>query len=189
MGGPSGGYLSGYYSFWAYLDAGYDAPGWNLLLGWMTNAAGNLNPISNIGLEYRNGVTQLMFQLKNAAGAGAYTATAALPGYDLQSNGWYYMTAASPAGLKPFPRQQWVHVSVYYKMAPANGQVTIWQDGVKIMDLAAPTMNTFGGWETPVLTNSANDMLIQFGDYGGPQPRTQRLYVDDFTVSDYRPSP
>jgi len=38
------------------------------------------------------------------------------------------------------PRGQWVHFAVYYKMAATNGQVAIWQDGVKVMDLTAPTL-------------------------------------------------
>ena len=188
MGSGNGRYTSGYYSFYAYIDAGYTAPGWNLTLGWMTGVTGAPSPISNIGIENRNGVTQLMYQLKNAA-VGAYTAPT-IPGYTMASNGWYYMNSSSPAGIKPFPRNQWVHVSVYYKMSPSNGQVTIWQDGVKIMDLTAPTMNTFGGSSYDVLTNTAGDMILQFGIYGGAKSDgVQRLFVDDFKVTDYRPTP
>ena len=188
MGSPNGRYLSGYYSFWAYVDAGYTAPGWNLLLGWMTGVYGSPSPISNIGLENRNGVTQLMFQLKNAS-TGHYTAPS-ISGYNMLSNGWYYMSSSSPAGIKPFPRNQWVHVAIYYKMAPTNGQVTIWQNGTKIMDLTAPSMNTFGGSTYTPLSNTAGDMMLQFGIYGGPKSDgVQRLYVDDFKVTDYRPLP
>ena len=187
MGGPSGHYMSGYYSFWAYIDAGYTAPGWNLLLGWMTGVQGAPSPISNIGIENRNGVTQLMFQLKNAT-YGLYTAPT-IPGYTMYGNGWYYMNSSSPAGVKPFPRNQWVHLSVYYKMAPSNGQVTIWQDGVRIMDLTAPAMNTYGGHSSN-LTNSGGDMMLQFGVYGAPKADgAQRLFVDDFKVTDTRVTP
>jgi hypothetical protein len=68
--------------------------------------------------------------------------------------------------------------------------VKIWQDGQLIMDLTAPTMNTFGGHSIEPLKNSARDMMLQFGIYGGPKTDgTQRLYVDDFKVTDYLPHP
>jgi hypothetical protein len=109
-----------------------------------------------------------------------------IPGYT-NTGGWYTMTDASPAGVKAFPRNQWVHLTFYYKMAPSNGQVTVWQDGVKIMDLTAPTMNTFGGHSIDPLGNKAGDMMLQTGIYGGPQPSVQRLYTDDFEVTDFLP--
>jgi hypothetical protein len=56
------------------------------------------------------------------------------------------------------------------------------------MDLTAPTMNTFGGWDNG-LQNAAGDMILQFGTYGPTLPTVQRLYVDDFRVGDYRPAP
>ena len=187
MGSPNGRYLSGYYSFWAYVDAGYTAPGWNLLLGWMTGVYGSPSPISNLGLQVWNGTLQLVYTLKNCS-VGAYVCPS-IPGYTLDS-GWYFMTPQSPAGVAPFPRNRWVHVSVYYKMAPTNGRVAVWQDGVKVMDLTAPGMNTFGGSTYDRLSNTAGDMMLQFGIYGGPKSDgVQRLYVDDFKVTDYRPLP
>ena len=90
----------------------------------------------------------------------------------------------------PFPRNQWVHISVYYKMAAANGQVTIWQNGINIMDLTPPTMNTFGGHSWGIrLGNAAGDMVLQHFVYGGPESTTRRMYVDDFKVTDYRVLP
>ncbi|MBA2323550.1 MAG: hypothetical protein H0V92_05880 [Pseudonocardiales bacterium] len=185
MGSPNGRYRSGYFSFWAYINAGYTAPGWNMLLGWMTGVSGAPSPISHVGLEVRNGILQVVYVLKNCS-VGLYTCPS-IPGYTL-NGGWYTMTAGSPAGVKAFPRSQWVHLSFYYKMAASNGQVTVWQDGVKIMDLTAPTMNTFGGHSSN-LTNTAGDMTLQFGIYGGTTSGgTQRLYVDDFKVTDVRPA-
>jgi hypothetical protein len=133
-------------------------------------------------------VLQLVYVLKNAA-AGLYTAPT-IPGYQIASNGYYFMTAQSPAGIVAFPRQRWVHVALYYKMAPSNGRVTVWQDGVLIMDLTAPTMNTFGGHSIDPLGNADGDMTLQFGIYGGAKSDgVQRLYVDDFKVTDFRPAP
>jgi hypothetical protein len=99
------------------------------------------------------------------------------------------MTSASPAGIVEFPRNQWVHLAIYYKMSMSNGHVVIWQNGIKIMDLTAASMNTMGGHSYDVLTNSAGDMMLQFGIYGGPESTTRRMYMDDFRVTDFRPLP
>jgi hypothetical protein len=193
MGTPSGHFGSGYYSFWAYVDAGYNDMGsthgpWNMLFGWLTGAAGAPDPISHIGLENWNGTLQLVYVLKNASTSSRYYDPPVIPGYDM-SNGWYRMTSSSPAGIKPFPRNQWVHVCAYYKMAKSGGQVTIWQDGTKVMDLTAPSMDTFTGWTLDVGHNTAGDMLLQMGIYGGANTTTQRLYLDDIKVTDYRVTP
>jgi hypothetical protein len=187
MGSRNGRYLSGYYSFWAYVDAGHTATDWNMLLGWMTGVTGRPSPISHVGLEVWKGKLQIVYLLKNCS-VGLYKCPT-IPGYE-NANGHYAMTSSSPAGIVPFPRNKWVHLSFYYKMAPRDGRVTVWQDGVKIMDLTAPTMNTFGGHSIEPLQNRAGDMMIQFGEYGGPKTDgTQRLYVDDFKVTDYQVKP
>jgi hypothetical protein len=193
MGTPSGHFGTGYYSFWAYIDAGYSDVGsthgpWNMLFGWMTGVTGAPDPISHIGLEYWDGTLQLVYVLKNASTSSRYYDPPNIAGYAM-SNGWYRMTASSPAGIKAFPRNQWVHVCVYYKMAKTSGQVTIWQDGTKVMDLTAPTMDTFTGWTLDVGHNTAGDMLLQMGIYGSANTTGQRLYLDDIKVTDYRVTP
>jgi len=198
MGSPNGRYLSGYYSQWVYVDAGYDGAGeagvWNLLMGWMTGASGHPHPIGHIGLEKRGGVLQLYYRASNAALGNCYAAPAIAGYQNLGSNGYYYMTSSSPQGIKPFPRNQWVHISTYFKMAASNGQVTVWQDGVKIMDLTAPTLDTFGGHggagTIDPCQNPAGDMMLQFGIYGGSGSSVpERLFMDDFKVTDYRVAP
>jgi hypothetical protein len=190
MGCPYGRYCGEYYySFWAYIDAGFTDRTWNMILGWMTgggDAGGNTYPISHIGLELWDGQLQLVYYLKNCA-VGLY-ACPTIANYAV-TGGDYRMTAQSPSGIVPFPRGQWVHVAVRYKMAATNGRVTIWQDGDLIMDLTAPTMNTRGGHSNN-LQNPYNNMVLQFGMYQGPAadlPR--RMYVDDFKVTDFRPIP
>ena len=190
MGGPSGHFMSGYYSFWVYIDSGFDSNAWNSIFGWMTGVSGAPSPISYIGLERWNATTrsasgplQLVFLLKNCQ-KGQYVCPN-IPGYAAPVGGNYRMTSASPAGIVQFPTKRWVHVSVYYKMAANNGQVAIWQDGVKIMDLTAPSMNTFGGHSIDPLTNAAGDMVLQHFIYGGPEATTRRMYVDDFKVTDF----
>ncbi len=180
MGHSGGRYLSGYYSFWAYIDAGYTDTDWNMLLGWMTGVSGAPQPIAHIGLEIHGGQLQLVTVLKNAS-VGVYQAPS-IPGTFSWGGGWY-----RALNVIPFPRQRWVHVSVYYKMAQTNGQITLWQDGVKVMDLTHPTLDTFRGTTG---SNSSGGMLLQFGIYGGAkQDGDQRLYADDFRVTDYRPVP
>ncbi|MBA3678379.1 MAG: heparin lyase I family protein [Sphingosinicella sp.] len=191
MGGPSGHFYTGWYSFWAYIDAGYTQPDWNMLLGWMTGVSGSPSPISSIELRMPPAgspqVLQLSFRLINAT-AGNYTAPN-ISGYSNVSNGYYFMTTSSPAGVVAFPSNQWVHISAYYKISASNGEVQIWQNGVKIMDLTAPTFDTFGGSTYTPLTNTAGDMMLQFGIYGAPQIGDQRLFSDDFTVSSGRVVP
>jgi hypothetical protein len=154
----------------------------------MTAAGGSsTSPICYIGIEVRNGVRQIVFVAQNSMNGGT-APRPLIPNYSMDS-GWYFQTASSPNGITEFPKQQWVHIAVYYKMADAtghNGQVQVWQDGVRIMDLADANLDTFGGYDG---TNSAGDLLLQFGIYGGPQSTTQRLYVDDFKVTNYRPLP
>jgi hypothetical protein len=185
MGDPGNRFVSGYYSFYTYVDAGYTQSGkWNMLLGWMTGVNGSPQPIAHIGLEVRTGGLQVVAVSKTCS-IGLFTCPA-IAGY-AQSGGWYTMTAQSPAGIVTFPRGRWVHLSVYYKMSKTNGQITIWQDGVKIMDLTAPTLDTFDG--TTGLTNTSNNLLLQFGIYGPAASEARRIYVDDFRVSNYRPVP
>jgi hypothetical protein len=195
MGSPNGRYISGYYSGWYYIDAGFEATGrgqngwtWNMALGWMAAAAinGNPDPISHIGFEVWDGVLQVVYVLKNAE-VGNYPAPA-IAGYRREGRGGIYrMTAQSPNGITGLSRGRWVHLAVYYKMARTNGQVTIWQDGVKIMDLTAPTMNTMDGHVT--MTSPKQDMVIQANIYEGIKSGTQRYYLDDFKVTDYQVVP
>ncbi len=185
MGSPNGRFLSGWYSMWVYLDAGYDEPGWNMLLGWMTGVTGAPSPIDHVGLEVWDGVLQVVYVLKNCS-VGLYPCPD-IPGY-ARNDGWYTMTDRSPKGIRPFPRKRWVHLSIYHLMSAAGGRVEIWQDGYQIMDLTAPTMNTFGGHSSN-LTNATGDMMLQVGIYGAPKRGVQRLYLDDFQVTDQRVGP
>jgi hypothetical protein len=188
--------MSGYYSFWVYLDAGFTSAAWNSAIGWMTGVAQTPSPISYIGFERWNATTrsasaplQVVFLLKNCQ-KGQYVCPK-ISGYAAPVAGHYRMTTSSPAGIVTMPRQQWVHLSIYYKMASTYGRVTIWQDGRKIMDLTAPTMNTFGGHccYSATLTNAAGDMKVQHFLYGGAESATRRMYVDDFKVTDYQVLP
>lgn len=187
MGCASGHFCTGYYSWYMWVDAGFSVERqWQMILGWMTGVIGAPSPISHLELTNWDGVLQLRYVLKNCA-VGLY-ACPNIPGYQ-NAGGYYMMTDNSPHGVTAFPRKQWVHIAAYYKMSATNGQVIVWQDGVKIMDLTAPSMNTFGGHSIEPLRNSAGDLMVQFGIYGGPDPTVRRTYVDKFAVTDFRPAP
>ena len=184
MGCPSGHFCTGYYSFWAYVDAGFQNPAWDVLVNFL-GVLPSADPIGHVGLGLNNGVLQLYWSMKNCQ-VGHYTCPG-VAGYQ-NINGDYLMSASSPAGVVAFPRGQWVHVAIYYKLARTNGQVTIWQDGVKIEDITAPTLNTQDG--NQVFNNTGGDMMIGVGIYNGPNADTnRRLYVDDIKVTNYRPVP
>jgi hypothetical protein len=185
--GANGRYMGGYYSWWVYLDAGYDTNDWNMMLGWMTGVDGRPSPICYMGVRTFAGVRQVHFVLQSSINNGANIAPN-IPNYQNVSNGNYFMTASSPAGIVPFPKGQWVHLVAYTNFQPTNGRIKIWQDGVLVMDLTAPTLNTWGGHDR---TNTAGDMMIQFGIYEGQAGYSspQRMYVDDFKVTDYRVLP
>jgi hypothetical protein len=73
----------------------------------------------------------------------------------------------------PVPVATWVHFEILYrKAADATGRITVWQDGVQILDL-------------PNLVTAPTEM-IQWDAGGGsndiaPSPAT--VYLDDATIS------
>jgi hypothetical protein len=186
MGCLNGRFCTGWYSFYVWIDQGYtSAAYWNMTIGWTT---GDNHPISHIGLEvHGGGVLQAFFFLKNCTTAYTCPTIAGYQGGG-SHNTQYWQTASSPNGITTFPRGQWVHLAAKYTMATTNGRVELWQDGVKIMDLTAPTMNTKGGWDNG-LANTGGDLKVQFGIYGAAAADTRKIYVDDFRVSNYRPTP
>lgn len=176
MGAASGHFTSGFYSSYIYPDAGYLDTGSNVLIGWLTGVEGAHSPIGHVGLEFRNGVLQLMYQVANG------TVVPVMAGYTVSGSA-YYQSSASPAGIKAFPFQQQVHICIHYVMA-VSGSVTIWQDGIKVMELTG--INTLIGISG---SNAAGDMTLQFGIGGSVKAHTYRVYFDDFQVTNYQVVP
>jgi len=191
MGSPDGSrYTGGYYSWWVYIDSGYITENaWNLHMGWMTGVSGAPQPIANIGLEVHGGVLQVVFTARNSGPQTQCPSTLCghpnISGYTNVGNGWYYQTASSPNGITALPRGQWVHLTAWTNFQRTNGHVKVWQDGTLIMDLTAPTLNTYDGM---LGSNTSGGMIVQFGIYGGPQSQVMRIYTDDFKVTDYLPA-
>lgn len=189
--GPNitGQYVSGFYSFWLYVDSGFTGEvysDWRTILNWFTTG-GVINPILNLELHGGNPTTggntlQLSVLLKNAQ-SGCYTAPT-IANYDLAGGGYYFMTATSPNGITAFPTQQWVHVECEYVMAASNGAFRVWQDGIKIIDLTHANFNT--AMASSNCVEGDGDMLIQFGMYNAARGAAQVIYMDDFRYCDQR---
>ena len=185
MGCSRGHFCSGWYSSWIYIDSGWDNPSWNVLYNFLATLP-VFDPIGHVGLSLRDGKRQLYWYMKNCESGQRY-ACPNIAGYGRRGPE-YYLTSSSPAGVVTFPKGQWVHVAVYYKMSRTNGEIEIWQNGVKIFDLTAPTLNTLDGHAR--YNNTGGDLSLGWGVYQGPnRDGTRRMYGDDFRVSDYRPMP
>jgi hypothetical protein len=185
MGCARGHFCSGWYSAWNYIDAGWDNSTWNVLYNFLATLPVG-DPIGHVGLSIRDGQRQLYWYMKNCESGRHYTCPN-ISGYG-RSGAEYYMTSSSPAGVVSFPKGQWVHVAVYYQMSRTNGRIQIWQDGVKLFDLTAPTLNTLDGHSN--YDNTGGDLMFGWGIYQGPNPDgVRRMYGDDFRVTDYRPVP
>jgi cell division septation protein DedD len=81
--------------------------------------------------------------------------------------------------VKDMPVGQWFHIEAYYlKSAGPTGRVTVWQDGVQIVDLAGvQTANSADlGWA-----------VINYGQFTLPSDVT--IYVDDAAISTARLGP
>jgi hypothetical protein len=185
MGCSRGHFCSGWYSAWNYIDAGWDNSAWNVLYNFLATLP-VADPIGHVGLSIRDGKRQLYWYMKNCESGQRY-ACPNISGYG-RRGAEYYMTSSSPAGVVTFPKSQWVHVAVYYQMSRTNGRIQIWQNGVKLFDLTAPTLNTLDGHAK--YNNTGGDLSFGWGVYQGPnKDAVRRMYGDDFRVSDYRPVP
>ncbi|HVX29330.1 MAG TPA: heparin lyase I family protein, partial [Nitrolancea sp.] len=113
---PEGNALpeSAYYSVWYYFPEKYTpAEWWNVMQFKSRTSASSVDPmwVLNVG-NRANG--NMYFYLWDAMHKRSYDAATAL---DL-------------------PVAQWMHIEVYFRRSTgASGQITIWQDGVKLFDL------------------------------------------------------
>ena len=146
------------------------------------------DPIGHIGIETSpiNGILQFNYYPKNLEPPTRRYTPPVIPGY-IYDHYAYWTTASSPAGVVKLPKGQWVHVAIYVKSAKnPNGQIQIWQNGVKTMNLTG--LNTLDG--NVYYNNVPGDFLFGLGLYESPmRPETRRIYVDDFKVTNYRVAP
>jgi hypothetical protein len=190
MGAPSAHWTTGWYNMWLYIDTGFTSGGWNAFFNLIGGAPNRsmTDPIGHIGIETSsiNGGLQLNYYPKNLEPPTRRYSLPAIRGY-IYDHYAYWMTASSPAGVVKLPKGQWVHVAIYVKSAKnPYGQIQIWQNGVKIMDLTG--LNTLDG--NTYYNNVPGDFLFGIGLYESPmRPETRRIYVDGFKVTNYRVVP
>ncbi|MFN8358336.1 MAG: heparin lyase I family protein [Candidatus Kapaibacterium sp.] len=71
------------------------------------------------------------------------------------------------------PKGMWVTITIHYLFDEANGKVELWQDGMKVLDVAGPTLPLSGAVQTNIEVGiSATSSACV-------------LYVDDVRVSDH----
>jgi hypothetical protein len=82
--------------------------------------------------------------------------------------------------LATLPVGQWVHLEVYLKQSEQfDGQLTVWQDGVQLFDMAGVRTKQPGGVQNWSINN-----------YGlGLEPSPTTLYIDDAAISTERIGP
>jgi hypothetical protein len=182
-----------WYSFWYKVEAGYDAPTWNAVINFLANKPTPADPTGHLGLSIRGGVRRFYWYQKNCEpGTNSYNMgyrCPVIPGYG-QVGAEYYTTTASPSGIVPVVKGQWIHVAVRMKFARTNGHIEVWQDGQKVFDLTHPDLNTFDGnyW----FNNTGGDHQFFVGLYHGPVTEPdgrRRVLMDDVQVTDFRPLP
>lgn len=155
---PNGNALpdSAYYSVWYYFPRNYaPAQWWNVLQFKSKSSSGSVDPMWVLNVVNRsNG--NMYFYLWDAMHRTSYA-------------------AASPVDL---PVGRWVHIETYFHRSTASsGQITIWQDGVKLFDLK--------GIQTTLYDNQQWS-LANYTDNISPADTV--IYADDAVISkDYVP--
>jgi hypothetical protein len=144
-----------YYGAWFYIPASLEVPSWLSLLhfGYRQTAGGTTSPVWDFNVH---------------------------PGTDGRLIARLYQSAPieniEQTNPIPVPIGAWVHFEILFKKAAdATGHITVWQDGVQILDVAS------------VLTAPTD--LIQWDCGAGsgevtPSPGT--VYFDDATISSAR---
>ncbi len=74
--------------------------------------------------------------------------------------------------LAAWPRATWFHLEMYLRKSPTNGQITIWQDDVQVLNVTGvPTAST--DWIEWAVGNASD----------GISPSPAIVYVDDAAIS------
>jgi hypothetical protein len=150
---PEGNSLpaSAYYSVWYYFPQNYTpAQWWNVLQFKSKSSSGSVDPmwVLNVG-NRANG--NMYFYLWDAMHSRSYNASASV---DL-------------------PTGRWVHIETYFRRSTANsGQITIWQDGVKLFDL------------NQIQTTTSDNQQWSLANYTDSiAPSNPVIYADDAVIS------
>jgi hypothetical protein len=144
-----------YYSAWYYIPETVRVDRWWWLMEW--KSAGSYNAKFGLAVGNRpDGQMYIFLERGQDSGGGRWR-----------------------QALKNLPAHQWVHLEAYYaKAADASGRVTVWQDGVQILDLAG------------VQTANSEDLQWAVVNYGQfTSPSSVEIYVDAAAISTSRLGP
>ena len=150
---PQGNSLpaSAYYSVWYYFPQNYTpAQWWNVLQFKSKSSSGSVDPMWVLNVGNRSNGT-MYFYLWDAMHSKSYDASTAVN----------------------LPVGRWVHIETYFRRSTAtSGQITVWQDGVKLFDLNNIQTTTFNNqqWSLDNYTDSI-------------APSSPVIYADDAVIS------
>ncbi len=144
-----------YYSAWYYLPQRVQVQGWWHLMEW--KSSGSYNAKFMVGVANRaDGSMYLYVERGQDSGGGRWSQS-----------------------VRNVPVGQWFHVEAYVRKATdSSGRVTLWQDGVQLVDV------------TGVATANSDDLrwaVINYGQYTTPSDVT--IYADDARISTARLGP
>ena len=150
---PNGNALpaSAYYSVWYYFPRNY-MPGqwWNVLQFKSKSSSGQVDPmwVLNVGNRADG---NMYFYLWDAMHSRSY----------------------APEAQVDLPAGRWVHIETYFRRSTeSSGQITVWQDGVKLFDLNGIQTTTHDNQQWS-LANYTDDI----------NPTSSVIYADDAVIS------
>ena len=150
---PNGNALpaSAYYSVWYYFPQNYTpSQWWNVLQFKTKSSSGSVDPIWVLNVGNRsNG--NMYFYLWDAMHSQSYDASTAVD----------------------VPVGRWVHIETYFRRSTAtSGQITVWQDGVKLFDL------------DNIQTTTSDNQQWSLDNYTDSiAPSSTVIYADDAEIS------
>jgi hypothetical protein len=157
-----------YYSAWYYFPKKVYVGGWWNILQFKSRIDADDTTDRGVfwKLEVRNNPAGAM--MLTLVWKGPVAGPTAADGIALRQ---YYQSIAT------LPVKKWVHIEVYLKQSETfDGQITVWQDGVQIFDMANVRTKFPGG----VQTWSVNNYGLKL--WPNPTP----LYIDDVVIGPTR---
>ena len=143
-----------YYSAWYYIPENIDTDVWWNIMQWKSTYDGNTDH------------SRPMFVLDGAIFNQTALSLCYLPDRDADKKCWKQTDVA-------LPKNQWVHIEVYYEKDKNDGHVIVWQDGVKLFDITGyPTVLSDGSLYYSV--NHYTDSI---------SPDVSSIYIDDVAIS------
>lgn len=170
-----------YYSAWFYLPTAVTPNGsglfWNLFQFKSRSTGGRDDPLWAFyaDADGKGGV-----RLRAGWGYGGATVAGPKSGDSVGAKNFYQTTASLPVG-------KWVHLEAFLRQSSGfDGQVTLWQDGVKLFDFTnvrtSYANGTYNSW------NAENEWaVLSYSDGLSPSPAT--IFIDDAVISTTRVGP